>query len=417
MDVVRPDRGKEKRRRLIQRIGVGVVVLVAFTVGLAQLKPAAPTVDRALVLIDTVQRGPMVRNVRGPGTLVPEEIRWIATRTQGRVERVVLRPGAAVVPDSVVLVLANPEVEQLATSADSQLAASEAELVNLRVQLQRDVLTVESAAAEARSDYAQAKLREEVNQKLAQQGLVTELDLKVGRITAEEAEARHTIEQKRLTFAREMIGPQIAVKEGEVGRLRAIAKLRRDEVAALTVRAGMTGVLQLLPVEIGAQVQPGANLARVADPTRLKAEIRVAETLARDIQPGQSAEVDTRNGVVTGTVARVDPSVQNGTVTVEIALPGELPRGARPDMSVDGMIELERLPEVVFVGRPVFGQEKSTVEIFRLEAGGTYAARTRVQLGRSSVNAIEVVQGLAPGDRVILSDMSSWDATGRIKLN
>lgn len=417
MDIARPDQSKQKRRRLIQRVSIAAAVLIAVTIWLAQLKPASPTVERSLVFIDTVKRGPMVRQVRGLGTLVPEEIRWIPARTQARVERIILRPGAAVEPDSVILVLHNPDVEQLAANAESQLAAAEAEFVNLKVQVQRDVLTAESLAAAAKADFEQAKLRDEVNEKLFKQGLVTELDLKVGRITSEQAAARHTIEQKRFAFAKEMVGPQLAVKEGELGRLRAQAKLRRDDVAALSVRAGMSGVLQLLPVEIGAQVQPGANIARVANPTRLKAEVRVAETQAKDIQIGQVAEVDTRNGVVAGKVSRVDPSVQNGTVTVEIALTGDLPRGARPDLSIDGMIELERLNEVVFVGRPAFGQEKSTVGIFRLEAEGAYAARTRVQLGRSSVNTIEIVSGLAPGDRVILSDMSQWDANDRIKLN
>ena len=417
MDIARPDQSKQKRRRLIQRVSIAAAVLIGVTIWLARLKPAAPTVERTLVFIDTVKRGPMVRQVRGLGTLVPEEIRWIAARTQGRVERIVLRPGDPVEPDSVILVLANPDVEQVAANAESQLAAAEAELVYLRVQVQRDVLTAESAAAGTKAEFEQARLRDEVNDKLFKQGLFTELDLKVGRITSEQAATRHAIEQKRFAFAKEMVGPQVAVKEGEVGRLRAQAKLRRDDVAALSVRAGMTGVLQLIPVEIGAQVQPGANIARVADPSRLKAEVRVAETQAKDVQIGQRAEVDTRNGVVAGKVARVDPSVQNGTVTVEIVLTGELPRGARPDLSVDGMIELERLDEVVFVGRPAFGQEKSTVGMFRLEAEGAHAARTRVQLGRSSVNTIEIVQGLAPGDRVILTDMSQWDAHDRIKLN
>lgn len=417
MDIARPDRSKEKRRRLILRASAGVAVLLGLTIWLARLKPAAPTVDRNLVMIDTVKRGPMVRQVHGIGTLVPEEIRWIAARTQGRVERIVLRPGAPVEPDSVILFLTNPDVEQAAANAESQLAAAEAELVSLKVQVQRDVLTAESAAAAAKADFEQARLRDEVNDRLFKQGLVTELDLKVGRITVEQAAARHAIEQKRLAFAREMVGPQVAVKEGEVGRLRAQAKLRHDDAIALVVRAGMTGVLQLLPVEIGAQVQPGANIARVANPTRLKAEVRVAETQARDVQVGQAAEVDTRNGVVAGKVARVDPSVQNGTVTVEIAVTGELPRGARPDLSVDGTIELERIDEVVFVGRPAFGQEKGAVGMFRLEADGPYAQRTRVQLGRSSVSTIEIVSGLAPGDRVILSDMSQWDANDRIKLN
>lgn len=420
MDIARPDQSAQKRRRRIRLMVITVAVLGGITFGLSRLKPAAPSVDRSSVWIDTVKRGPMVRQVRGTGTLVPEEIRWIAARTQGRVERIVLRPGAPVEADSVILVLNNPEVEQAAANADSQLAAAEAELVNLKVQVQRDVLLAESSAASAKADYEQARLRVEVNEKLFVQGLLTELDLKVSRINAEEATARHTIEQKRVAFAKEMVGPQIAVKDAEVVRSRAQARLRHDELSALAVRAGMRGVLQLLPVEIGAQVQPGANIARVADPSRLKAEVRVAETQAKDIQIGQVAEVDTRNGangVVTGRVSRVDPSVQNGTVTVEIALTAELPRGARPDLSVDGMIELERLTEVIYCTRPPFGQERSTVGIFKLESDGVYANRTPVQLGRSSVNTVEILEGLQPGDRVILSDTSQWDANPRIKLN
>lgn len=417
MDIARPDRSKEKRRQLILRVSAGAVVLLGLTIWLARLKPAAPTVDRNLVMIDTVKRGPMVRQVRGIGTLVPEDIRWIAARTSGRIERILLRPGAPVEPDSVILVLANPAAEQEAAGAESQLAAAEAELVSLRVQVQRDVLTAESLAAAARGEFEEAKLRDEVNDKLFKQGLVTELELKVGRITSEQAAARHAIEQKRFAFAREMIGPQLAVKEAEVARLRAQARLRRDDADALAVRAGMAGVLQILPVEIGAQVQPGANLARVANPAQLKAEIRVAETQARDVQVGQLADVDTRHGIVKGRVSRVDPSVQNGTVTVEIALTGELPRGARPDLSIDGTVELERLAEVTLVGRMPFGQEQSVVGVFRLEGDGVTATRTRVKLGRSNVNQIEIVEGLAPGDRVILSDMSQWDADDRIRLN
>lgn len=417
MDIPRPDQSKAKRKKRIVYSLVAVAALTGITVLLARLKPAAPTVERSLVWIDTVKRGEMRREVRGLGTLVPEEIRWIAARTQGRVDRIVLRPGAAVTPDSVILQLANPDVVQAAANADSQLKAAEAELLNLRVTLQSGVLAAESAAASAKADYEQSKLRAEVNEQLFKEGLVSALDLRLSKVTAEQAQTRNGIEQKRFAFAKESITPQLAVKEAEVDRFRAQAKLRHDELDALAVRAGMNGVLQLLPVEVGAQVQPGTNLARVADPTKLKAEIRIAETQAKDIQIGQMATVDTRNGVVQGTVARVDPSVQNGTVTVDVTLPAELPRGARPDLSVDGTIELERLDNVIFVGRPAFGQEKSKVSIFKLDAAGSYATRIPVGLGRSSVNYIEIVSGLQPGDRVILSDMSQWDANDRIKLN
>lgn len=417
MDIKRPDQSKARLRRRIILGVVGVVVLTGITVALARLKPAAPTVDLKSVWIDTVKRGPMVRQVRGTGTLVPEEIRWIAARTQGRVERIVLRPGAVVEPDSVLLVLSNPDVEQAAAGADSQLKAAEAELVNLEVQLRSGVLAAESAAASAQASYEQTKLRAEVNEELFKDGLVSSLEMRLSKVTAQHAATANEIEKKRFAFSKDSIAPQLAVKAAQVDRLRAEARLRRDEVNALSVRAGMQGVLQVLPVEVGAQVQPGANLARVADPTRLKAQVHIAETQAKDILIGQVAQIDTRNGIVEGRVVRVDPSVQNGTVTVDVTLNGEMPRGARPDLSVDGVVELERLDNVIFVGRPAFGQERSVVKIFKLDAEGVFAERSPVQLGRSSVNTVEIVEGLQPGDRVILSDMSQYDANDRVKLN
>lgn len=418
MDIARPDQSKAKRKKRIIYASLGALVLVGITVLLARLKPAAPTVERNLVWIDAVKRGQMLRQVRGLGTLVPEEIRWIAARTQGRVDQIILRPGATVTPDSVILMLANPDVEQAAANADSQLQAAEAELENLKVTLQSGVLAAESTAASARADYEQTRLRAEVNEALLKDGLVSKLEAQLTQVTAAQAATRNGIEQKRFAFAQESTAPQLAVKQAEVNRLRSQAKLRHDELDALTVRSPMNGVLSALPVEVGAQVQPGFNLARVADPTKLKAEIRVAETQAKDIVIGLPAEIDTRNGVVAGNVARIDPAVQNGTVTVDVHITGDMSRtGARPDLSVDGTIELERLDNVVYVGRPAFGQEKSQVGIFKLDAEGNYATRTQVKLGRSSVNTIEIVSGLMPGDKVILSDMSPWDANDRIKLN
>lgn len=417
MDIARPQALQAKRRKRIVFGVVSVVVLATATFFLSRLKPASPTVERNLVWIDTVKRGPMVRQVRGLGTLVPEEIRWIAARTSGRVERIVIRPGATVTPDTVIVELYNPDVDQASANADSQLKAAEAELVNLKVQIERGVLESESAAARTKSEYEQAKLRAEVNEDLSKDGLVSPLELRLSRVTAGELATRNEIEQKRFAFSKDSVAPQLAVKDAEVDRLRAQARLRREELKALSVRAGVAGVLQQLPVEVGQQVQPGTNLARVADPSRLKAEVRVPETQAKDILIGQLAVIDTRNGVVNGTVARIDPAVQNGSVLVDVTLAGELPRGARPDLSIDGMIELERLDDVVFVGRPAFGQERATVGIFKLDPEGTYANRAQVQLGRSSVNTIEVVNGLQPGDRVILSDMSQWDSHDRVKLN
>jgi HlyD family secretion protein len=417
MDIPRPNAAKEKRRKRIIIASIAGVALIGVTFALSRLKPAAPTVERNLVWVDTVKRGPMVRQVRGLGTLVPEEIRWIASRTEGRVDRIVLRPGALVTPDSVILVLSNPTVVENAISASSQLKSAEAELVNLRVTVEKGVLDAEANLALRKSEFEITRLQAEVNDELFKDGLVSALELRRSKVAAEDANTQYTIEQKRFAFTKEMIAPQLAVKEAEVDRIRAQAKLRRDEADALNVRAGMPGVLQVLPVEVGAQVQPGANIARVADPARLKAEVRIPETQAKDIQIGQNASIDTRNGIVAGRVSRVDPSVQNGTVTVDVSLTGELPKGARPDLSVDGTIELERLDDVIYVGRPAFGQERSTVSIFKLDADQVYAARVPVQLGRSSVNTIEIVSGLQPGDRVILSDMTPYDANERIRLN
>jgi HlyD family secretion protein len=417
MDIQRPDQAKAKLRKRIYMVSAAVAALVGITVLLARLKPAVPTVDRSLVWVDTVKRGPMVRQVHGPGTLVPVDIRWIAARTQGRVERIVLLPGAAVEPDSIILVLSNPDVTQAAVDTQSQLIGGEADFANLKVTVQGQVLQSESDAATAKANFEETRLNAQVNEQLFKDGLVSELALRLSKVTAEQAETLNSIAQKRYAFAQDSVVPQLAVKQAAVDQLRANAKLKLAEADALNVRAGMHGILQVVPVEVGAQVLPGANLARVADPTRLKAEIQIAETQAKDVQIGQPSEIDTRNGVVSGKVSRVDPSVQSGTVKVDVALPGELPLGARPDLSVDGVIELEHLNDVVYVGRPAFGQEHSTANIFRLDPDGVYADRAQVQLGRSSVNTIEIVKGLEPGDRVILSDMSQWDAHDRIKLN
>jgi HlyD family secretion protein len=417
MDIQRPSQAKAKLRKRLIIGGCVLVGLVGITVFLAKLKKAVPTVDKSLVWIDTVKRGPMVRQVHGPGTLVPVDIRWIAARTQGRVEQIVLLPGAIVQPDSVIMVLSNPDVTQAALDTESQLRAGEADYTNLKVTVQRDVLAAESEAATAKATYESARLNAEVNEQLYKEGLVSELNLQLLKVTAQQDATVNDIDQKRYAFAKDSVAPQLAVKQASVDQLRAQAKLKQAEADALNVRAGMRGILQVVPVEVGAQVTPGTNLARVADPTRLKAAIEIAETQAKDVIIGQSAEIDTRNGLAEGKVSRVSPSVVNGTVTVDVELPGTLPQGARPDLSVDGVVELEHLDDVVYVGRPAFGQEHATAGIFVLDADGVYAARTQVQLGRSSVNTIEIVKGLNPGDRVILSDMSQWDSTDRIKLN
>ena len=416
MDRPRTDQTRRRRKRWILASGIALA-LVGVAVAVTRLKPAAPTVERSLVWIDTVKRGEMLREVRGVGTLVPEQISWIAARSAGRIDRIVLRPGATVKPEDVILVLSNPEVAQAAADTGLQLKASEADLESFKVQLESSLLASESMAAAAKADYEQAKLRAQVNEDLFKKGLVSELEMRLSKVTAEQAEARNTIEQKRFAFAREGVAPQLATKAAGVDQVRAQAKLRQDELDALEVRAGMAGVLQVVPVEIGAQVVAGANLARVADPLRLKAEVRIAETQAKDIRLGLPASIDTRNGIVKGQVSRIDPAVQSGTVLVDVSLQGELPPGARPDLSIDGTIQLERLEKIVFVGRPTFGQEKSVVGMFKLDADGLYATRTPVHLGRSSVNTIEVVSGLEPGDRVILSDTSQLDDHDRVRLN
>ncbi|HEX3728348.1 MAG TPA: HlyD family efflux transporter periplasmic adaptor subunit [Opitutaceae bacterium] len=417
MDIARPDQSKAKRRKRLIIGGSVALGLVAITILLGRLKPAVPSVDRSLVWIDTVKRGPMTREVHGLGTLVPEDISWIPARTTAHVDRIVLKPGAMVQPDSVILILSDPTVVQAAVDADSQLKGAEADLENTRVQLQSSVLQAESDAATAKANYAQARLRAAVEEQLFKDGLDSEMNLQLSKVTADQDQTLNDIQQKRYAFAQNSIVPQLAVKQASVDQLRAQVRLRHADADALNVRAGMKGILQLVSVDVGAQVQIGTNLARVADPTRLMAQVQIAETQAKDMQIGQPAQIDTHNGIVAGKVARIDPSVTNGTVTVDVTLDGALPQGARPDLSVDGTIELEHLDNVVYVGRPAFGDEHATVGIFRLASDGVYAARTQVVLGRSSVNTIEIVKGLVPGDRVILSDMSQWDANDRIKLN
>ncbi len=397
--------------------GAFVVVLIPLvTWGLGKLKPAAPSVDRSTVWVDTVKRGPMERAVRGLGTLVPEDIRWIAATTDGRVEKIVLRPGAKVQPDSVILELSNPELQQTTFDATWQRKGAEAELNNLKAQLETELLNQRAAAATVQSDYSQAKLQNETNEQLFKLGLTSDLILKQSQVRAQELATRNQIEQDRVASYEKSAAARIAAQEANVERLRALEQLRISQLDALKLRAGMSGILQLVPVEEGQRFSAGTNLARVADPARLKAQVRIAETQAKDIQIGQSSSIDTRNGIVEGRVSRIDPSVVNGTVTVDVVFDGALPQGARPDLTVDGTILLERLADVVYVGRPAFGQEHSTVGLFKLTDGGQGASRVQVKLGRSSVNTIEILDGLQPGDQVILSDMSAQDNYDRIRL-
>lgn len=413
------------RGRWIKRIVFGAVALVSVTLilwGSKQMKPAAPTVDTA-PWIDTVKRGEMIRNVRGIGTLVPEEIMWLPALTDGRIEKIRLRPGANVTPDTVIMELSNPQLELDALNAEWQVKSAEANLKDLAARLQNQKLDQQAAAARVASEWQTAKLNADVESKLGEQGLSSEVKVKTTKAIADELQSRSSIEHQKIGSLGDSIEAQINAQRVQIERLRAEWELKKKQVGQLKIRAGVHGVLQQLganqatPVEEGQRVTGGAILAKIAQPSRLKAELKIAETQAKDIIVGQIAEIDTRNGVIPGRVSRIDPAAQNGTVTVDVRLEGQLPSGARPDLSVDGTVELERLRDVVYVGRPVFGQPNSTITLFKLDATGKEAARTPVKLGRSSVNTIEVVDGLRVGDKVILSDMSSYDSATRIRLN
>lgn len=417
MDIARPSsviRAKKIRRAVYG--GLAVVVLLLITLGLSRLKPAAPPVDRATVWIDTVKRGSMVRQVRGLGTLVPETTRWITPTTDGIVEKIVLRPPAQVTPDTIIIELTNPQVEQEAKNAELALQSAEATLANLRVQVKNDLLAQEANAATVHADYLQAKLLAEKREELAKEKLVADLDLQQAKTQAEALATRDRIVQLQLASMAESTKARLSVQQAAVDQAKAQYELQRRRLSDLHVRAGVKGVLQVVPVEVGQRIGPTTQLARVADPTLLKAELKIAETQAKDIQIGQIAAVDTRVGIIPGKVQRIDPSVQGGTRTVDVSLEGELPRGAVPDLSVDGTIELERLDNVLYVGRPAFGQENSAVGLFKVDADGVGATRTQVKLGRSSVNTIEVLSGLQERDQVILSDMSAQDSFDRIRL-
>jgi HlyD family secretion protein len=418
VDYARPE--SVVRKKKIKRVAYGVAGLTAIllvTVGVSRLKPAAPSVERGTLLIDTVKRGGMIRNVRGTGTLVPEDIRWIPATTAGRVESIVLRSGATVKPDSIIVELSNPDLSQSVTEAKLQLDSAQAQLVNKRAELDKDLLTQKSATAEIESNYRQAELKAQADESLFKDRLLDELTTKIDRAKADDLKNRFEIEKQRLEMTEKTLKSQLAVQEAEVNRLQTVWQLRKDQLDKLHVRAGLNGILQTVPVEVGAQLQAGANIARVADPSRLKAELRVPETQAKDVEPRQVAEVDTRNGIVKGKVCRIDAAAVNGTVTVDVCLEGELPRGARPDLTVDGTIVLENLENIVYVGRPAFGQDQSTISLFKVDPTTGEAARTQVQLGRSSVTSVEIVKGLKPGDQVILTDMSAWDAYDRVRVN
>ena len=406
---------RKRLRRAIYGI-IGVIALAAISVALARMQPAAPPVDRATLLIDSVKRGSLVREVRGLGTLVPEDTRWLPAVTNGRVERIVLRPGARVTADSVILELSDPQVQQDVITARLALQSAEAALTNLHAQLQSDLLTEQSQLTALQADFMQAQMDADANDALAKEKLVSTLVLRQSQVKAESLKARVDIEGKRLASSNEALQTRLRVQESTVDQARAAAQLQESRLASLKVRPGFSGVLQQVPVEVGQQVTLGLNLARVADPSHLKAELKIAETQAKDIDVGQPAQIDTRNGVIAGVVSRKDPAAANGTVTVDVTLTEALPRGAVPDLSVDGTIQLEHLTNVLYVGRPAFGQDQSTIGMFKLIGDTGYAERVQVHVGRSSVNAVEVTAGLKLGDQVVLSDMSNWDAVNRVRL-
>jgi len=416
MDVPREGAAK---KRMIRRILLGTAVVAAaagVTFWLSRLQPAAVTVEAATVWPDTVKRGPLLRNVRGMGTLVPEEILFIPAASEGRVEKIHLRAGANVLANSVLLELSNPELELAASDAEWQVKAAEANYRDLKVKLESQRLDQVSNAARVQSEYSQAKLQADRDEALIKLGLKSDLEYRLTKAKAEELAGRTKIESQRVENFAESIEAQLAAQKVEIEKLRAAWTLKKQQVTELKVRAGASGVLQQMAVEVGQKVLPGTVLAKVAQPTRLKAELKIAETQTKDILIGQQASVDTRNGLIPGRVSRIDPAAINGTVTVDITLTGALPPGARPDLSVDGTIDLERIPDAVFVGRPVYGQPNSTITLFKLVPGSDEAIRVPVKLGRASVNHIEVLEGLSVGDTVLLSDMSQYDAQNRIKL-
>jgi RND family efflux transporter MFP subunit len=418
MDIARPELKIKKRRRQIMVGAVALVFIVLVSIGVSRLKPAAPSVDRSTVWTDTVKRGSMLRQVRGLGSLIPtqEDTRQIPAETEATVMRIRVLPGTHVQQDTILLDMSNPQVEQAAVDAHLQVKAAEAELASLKVKLDSDLMTQKAGAATVSADYNQAQRQASTDKELYQLGVISGLAYKASAGKADELSTRHNLEGERLQINQESIQSQLMVQQAKVEQLRTLAELKQKQLDALHVRAGIDGVLVDLPLQVGQHVLPGAMIAKVVQPDHLMAELKVPETQARDVQIGEPASVDTHNGVVSGTVTRVDPAVQNGTVTVDVKLTGELPKGARPDLSVDGTIDLEKLDNVLYVGRPAMGQENSTISLFRLDPTGSGATRVPVKVGRASVNSIEILEGLKEGDTVILSDMSRFDNTDRIRL-
>jgi HlyD family secretion protein len=413
MDFARTTQPSRKKYYAMGGAGLGILLL---TIGLARLKPAVPVVERQNVLLDAVKRGPMVFQVRGTGTLQPVDVRWIATNFDSRVEKILVWPGTPVKPDTVILELSNPELQQAALDAQWQYRAAEGELTSAKARIQEALLDKRASLATVKAGNTSAKMDLEAQEALAKEGYVAKQVVLQARGRAEELSTRYQIEQDRLKLGEESLGAQLAASQAKVEQAKALWLLKQSQVAALKVRAGLNGVLQMLQAQVGQRVAPGTSLARVAEPSRLKAELKISETQAKDILIGQPVAIDTRNGIVQGKVLRIDPAVVNGTVTVDASLDGPLPKGARPDLSVEGIIELDRVDDGIFVGRPVQAQAYGTMGLYRLSPDGGEATRVKVRLGRGSVSTIEVLEGLKPGDQVILSDTSTWDASDRIRI-
>jgi len=395
------------------------VVLAVIGFSVTRLKPAAPEVDRATVWTDTVKRGPLLRQVRGPGSLVPREdkIRLIPSETEATVVRIRVLPGAKVEPDTILMDLVDPQLQQELLDAQLQMKGAEADYINTRAKVQSDLMDQKAAAATVGADHNQAQLQAQTDKSLFDLGVISGLTYSASKGKADELTTRNDLEKQRLTLNEKAIETQLAVQQTKVDQAKALLGLKQKQLDALSVRAGISGVLVELPHQVGEHVAPGTTLAKVVQPDQLKASLKIAETQARDIQIGQPAEVDTHNGVIDGKVMRIDPGVLNGTVTVDVELAGALPQGARPDLSVDGTIDLDRMTDVLYVGRPAFGNENSTISLFKAAPDGKTAVRVPVKVGRASVNSIQVLEGLQEGDTVILSDMSRWDNTDRIRLN
>jgi HlyD family secretion protein len=416
MDIQRVGAARKRRIRLMFMAGGGILLIALATLGLSKLKPAPPSVDGSTVYTDTVKRGDMDVQVRGLGTLVPVQIQWIPAVTDGRVERRFLLPGVKVTPDTPLLQLTNPQLQQEAQTAEWTMKADQANLESLKATLKNQLLNEQSTLASLESDHLQAKAQADVDASLSSKGIVSDLTAQLSKSKADGLASQVAIEKKRVDTLAASLESQLAAQKAKVEQDRALYQLKKKQLEDLLVRAGYSGILTDIPVQVGQQVAAGTTLAKVVDPTQLKAQLQIAETQAKDIQLNQKASVDTHNGIIPGRVVRIDPAVVNGTVTVDVALEGKLPEGARPDLSVDGTIEISHLTNVLYVGRPAFGQADSTVGLFKQIPGANEAERVQVSLGEASVNEVQILRGLNVGDKVILSDMSRWDGFDRVRL-